>query len=604
MAGFREFMPGQVWFYYNMHASKELEKKKELGSCTNRPVVIVQSAFYPEWNDLVTVCPMTSSDRRSGVFIQSTILKDGSLVEGGTILPYLFFNVKTKFLYPLITATHKRKVLSLSPEDFAEVKKGILYHMGFSDEIPSYVENWKHLDDFDRRIVVRDVRLALNDYEEIAYDSTRSNVENVVKRSTPNPVLEQTAPDTDEIENHIISSLNHFDRAQKVVYEDSSNETDDSPFNTDTLNEAEDTPKVSKDVKVDHHINYTKMDINTFAQLLSQTIGGFYPSKQASQIYPQSTVLAEADLKSMTDILSAEDQMKILNMSAADIMDQTGIKSTSTAYRLKKDIREKDWGEFAHYDEEKKQMIFSQLDSPDIFKYDGSFVVSKVICKRHAKRRMVLFSYAQSDLLRFSALSDDELLKKLPGLGAKRSVCSAFKTDILQMYPSQFGTITMDVTPIEHPNAKSVASDIIAEPEALDPNKNEMKEPSYELWETLSPGEIRELKSCSKKNVGSIAKNFGISKDKARALRGQALNLVGRCPSRHQPYSVIDPRDACKKVMRDGGCTDEDFMIFCRTDTIDIADICASLSMDNTPSKAEIRRLKIALRKTITKDFA
>ena len=125
MAGYREFMPGQVWFYYNMSASKELEKKKELGACTNRPVVIIQAAFYPEWNDIITVCPITSSDRRSGVFIESTIFKDGSLIEGGTILPYLFFNVKVKFLYPLITSSHKRKILSLAPQDFEKVKEGL-----------------------------------------------------------------------------------------------------------------------------------------------------------------------------------------------------------------------------------------------------------------------------------------------------------------------------------------------------------------------------------------------------------------------------------------------------------------------------------------------
>ena len=151
MAQYREFMPGQVWFYYNPSATKPMEERFERGALTNRPVVIVQAACYPEWQDTVTVVPLTTSDRRSGIYIDTTVLRDGVRIEGGTILPYLMYTIKTKFLYAVHGGDGRRRIVSLSKEDYEKVRQGYLYHLGETDEEPDYVKNWKHLDDIEKR---------------------------------------------------------------------------------------------------------------------------------------------------------------------------------------------------------------------------------------------------------------------------------------------------------------------------------------------------------------------------------------------------------------------------------------------------------------------
>ena len=130
-------------------------------------MVIVQDAFYPEWHDSITVVPLTSSDRRSGVHIDPTIFHDGSLVEGGTVLPYLLYTVKTKFLTPMCTDRkgYNLRLLTLSKEDFAEVRNGVAYHLGFSERVPEYVRNWKHLDDYTRSTITRNIRCVVQDYD-------------------------------------------------------------------------------------------------------------------------------------------------------------------------------------------------------------------------------------------------------------------------------------------------------------------------------------------------------------------------------------------------------------------------------------------------------
>ena len=186
MGGFREFAPGQVWFYYNPAASKRIEEKTERGALTNRPVVIVQSAVYPEWGDTITVVPMTHSDRRSGIYIDTTILRDGVKVEGGTILPYLFYTVKTKYLYAIKGADNRRRIVSLQDEDFEKVRHGYLYHLGERTDPPEYVTNWKHLDDVERHSLIRSVRLFLDDFED-ALDTELLNRRGRYKYSSLQP---------------------------------------------------------------------------------------------------------------------------------------------------------------------------------------------------------------------------------------------------------------------------------------------------------------------------------------------------------------------------------------------------------------------------------
>lgn len=586
MAGYREFMPGQVWFYYNMNSSKELEKRKELGACTNRPVVIIQSAFYPEWSDIITVCPMTSSDRRSGVFIDSTILKDGSLVEGGTIMPYLFFNVKTKFLYPLITSSHRRKILSLSPEDFEQVKNGYLYHLGASKEIPQYVENWKHLDDYDRNVIIKDVRLAINDYEEIAYDSARATVDNVVKKTTVNPVLEQTAPETEQVENHIIATLDHFDRNQKMLY--SKAETSDSPY-AETPIEHTETSEItgSKEVRYDRHIAFTKMDTSSFAKMMGEMLGEFFPLKKNSKVYDGSNCLQNENVSDIPNILSKEDQIKITTLSAGEIMRQTGVNSESTAYRIRKMLRDQDWGELARYDEPSKKMVIEQQNAPEPFRNISLITLSRITCKKNARRREVLLSWDKETAASFVAFNPEGKNTMLELNGIKN--VEAVEKDLRLLYPDLF----LIEEPQEDPSF-SYTEDLC---------QDETSDSKFAFWDTLSPSEIKEIKSATKKNISAVSKNFGITKDQARSLRGQVLNMVGKSPRMKQTELSGDLLESCVKVIGNKPLRNSDLVIFCRQDPNEIAKIFGSLKCDNTPSKSEIRKLKIAIRRNLVSDL-
>ena len=170
MGGYREFTPGQVWFYYNPAATKHSEEKSERGAITSRPVVIIQNAVYSEWADTISVVPITRSDRRSGVYIDTTILRDGVKIEGGTILPYLFYTVKTKFLYAIKGMDGRRRIVSLQEEDFEKVRHGYLYHLGKRKDPPDYVLHWKHLDDVEKRKIVHSVKLFVNDFEDALSD--------------------------------------------------------------------------------------------------------------------------------------------------------------------------------------------------------------------------------------------------------------------------------------------------------------------------------------------------------------------------------------------------------------------------------------------------
>lgn len=591
MAGYREFMAGQVWFYYNMHASKELEKKKELGSCTCRPVVIIQEAFYPEWNDIITVCPITSSDRRSGVFVDSTILKDGSIIEGGTILPYLFFNVKVKFLYPLITSSHKRKILSLSPEDYAKVREGFLYHLGATTKVPDYVENWKHLTDYDRGVVIRDVRVAINEFEEIENDIARANVDNVIKKHTQNPVLVQSAPKgSDHVENHIISTLNHYDRQHKILYE----KEDDLSGKSDEARNV--------DVKLDRHITYTKMSQESFSHLLHETIGGFFPVANVSQVYPGSDILSDCSKDPLTE-LSIEDQIKITTLTTREVMAQTGIAKEATAYRIRRMLREHDWGTFANYDETAKKMYLAQNDAPVPFAYTGDFALSKSTVRRCAKLRKQFFAMTKSEVLDIMAMPENER-KAMPLFRNKMTLVRKFSADANDLY--HIDTDGFNKETLNHLPTDSIEKEELSINEDLENhlNRNDLdgQMKIYDLWETLSPQEIREIKSCNRRNVSSIAHNFGITKDKAKSLKRQILEVADPTSTRHQPHYTADPKDVCVHVIQGNPCDSTTIMIFCRTDPNIIASVYSSMKCDNTPSKSEIRKMKLEMRRAIVKD--
>lgn len=595
MAGFREFMPGQVWFYFNGSATKDLERKKELGAITSRPVVILQSAFYPEWNDIITVCPMTSSDRRSGVYIDSTVCKDGSLIEGGTVLPYLFYNVKTKFLFPMIATNHKRKLISLSPEDFQKVREGYLYHLGETTKVPEYVENWKRVEGYDRRIIIRDIRLAINDYEELShdlhYDDKRDDRRHR-SRHTPtpstNPILVQNPPESTTVENHIIASLTEYDRRDQKMY------APNDGFNAACIGETEDEPAgdfvTEKTVKHIHQIQFTVRSVEDFTVALNDFAPGIYPivSETGSQIFPGSKHLEGVELKGMPDKLSTSDTLKIMNMTISDIVNQTGIGSKSTASRLRKELRER-----------YENVVAEQAAAPEPFQYTASSVtLNKPRAKRNARRRYFLFKFTKEELLKLARMSVDDVAKAIPKLPA--SYARNFILDVQMMYPDEFKPILVEP---EQTDAKEEPKETPTEDKI--PEEVYTPEKKYALWETLSPMEIREVRACKKRNMQSISKNFGITKDKSRQLHGAVMQLSGKMPSKRQP--MIDPltiETSCLRIIKGDyhNIKTEDLLAFCRTDPADIAKYFNSCKSPNTPAKSNIRSMKMEIRKLIVID--
>ena len=572
--------------------------------CTSRPVVIVQTAFYPEWNYMVTVCPMTSSDRRSGVYIDTTILKDGSVIEGGTVIPYLFYNIRTKYLYPLIASNHKRKLITLSDEDFAKVRHGFEYHFGVREDPPDYVQQWKHLSDYDRDVMLQDVKLAIYNFEDTLLESHKhmgTPAPKVPKKD--NPILHQEASSSNVVENHILADLNRYDREHSILYsEDASfnmEPLDDTAPVEDDLVEA-DVP-LSRKVKRVRDIVFTAMDSVEFSEVLTQQIGGSYPVACKSNIYPGSQVLAGVSLKDMQGMLSKNEQIKLLNMPINDIMRQTGIPSSSTASRFRKELRAIDWEKdgIGIYDKEKNAMAFFQNDSPEPFIYLGDLDVVKQRSRRNAKRRHALFQFSKEQLVEMKDMTADQLME---AAGIARSYVTAFKTDILLLYPS-----------INNPNSSNELSvEVSINPGKISQDELEKALPKdlfdnsdlYSLWQTLSPSEVLEIKNTSKKHIGNISRNYGVSKDRARSLRNSVVGMMSGSWYKNQP--IVNPSEieqSCMKLIL--GHYDEigreDLLAFCRTDPEDIARFFNNTKCANTPSKADIRLLKLRIRKVIAK---
>jgi hypothetical protein len=579
MSGFREFMPGQVWFYFNGQATKDLEKRKELGSCTSRPVVIIQGAFYPEWNDIVTVCPLTSSDRRSGVYIDSTILKDGSIIEGGTVLPYLIYNIKTKFLFPVIATNHKRKLISLSPEDFQRVRQGYLYHLGENVEEPDYVHQWKHLSDFDRNIVIHDVRLAISDMEDMAHDGKSHN--GAPKKISNNPLLVQAAPQTNHVENHLNASFTEYDRYNQTIH------SADEPFNQAHVGDVE-HPVTEKTVQHAITIPFMEMKPNEFATSLSIATDGIFPTAGNSQIFPNSQVLNGIELKNMPNLLSKADQIKLASMTMAEIMQNTGIGSGSTASRLRRQLRDNlsSEGFIAVSD---NTVTCLQITGADPFRYSADLPIVKSRIKRTAKRRKDLFHYDQPTQLHFIGLSLSDMAAELQ---CSPSYARLLKLDIASMYPHQ---------KVQYRGELRTLDDIRGELENEATFTSERDDRKlYAMWETLSPTEIHEIRSCNKKNIAAMARNFDLSKEKAKQLKAKLMTNPGGWALTEEHKKV-----SCIKVIKGDyrELSAMDLLHFCCTDHADICQYYSDIKSANTPSKAEIRSLKNKIRRLIVKSI-
>lgn len=577
MAGFREYAPGQVWFYYNARATKGSEEKNELGSCTSRPVVIIQEAFYPEWNDIVTVCPMTTSDRRSGVHIDGTVLKDGSFIEGGTVLPYLFYNVKTKFLFPIIAANHKRKLITLSDEDFQKVKEGYLYHLGVIQDPPDYVKEWKHLDDFDRKTMVNQIRLAIYDWEDTLARS-HSNHPSDSPRKQENPILIQrkdggNKPQENFVENHVLASRDRMDRSTGIIYKE------EDSFNTNRLN----TPKRHKKSYTIRN-EFQKMTPSEFSDELGGLMSGIFPVDCHHIVYPGSSALSGIALRDMVSALPQEDCIYMLNMSISDIMKNTGIGSTTQASRFRKELRRRDWNGSVRLDESTNMMEFLQWDWPDGFHYSGCGSITKSRLRKNAKRRKVLFQLSIDEQKSLLELTDSEVAKRT---GLPESYSHSIKEDILIMHPQW----TSSSSPKKGISSSTLFSlnDIMQWIAAYTP------ETLYRLGQLLSPAECLAIRNISNKNLKNVCREYNLSMDKAQKLKATLV----MDPS--QDARKMDP-DVCATAVRcivyrdDGTVNDEMFYAFSKMDMAAILSEMAKLSIANIPNKATISQIKKLIR--------
>lgn len=539
MGGFREFAPGQVWFYYNPAASKRIEEKTERGALTNRPVVIVQSAVYPEWGDTITVVPMTHSDRRSGIYIDTTILRDGVKVEGGTILPYLFYTVKTKYLYAIKGADNRRRIVSLQDEDFEKVRHGYLYHLGERADPPEYVTNWKHLDDVERHSLIRSVRLFLDDFED-ALDTELLNRRGRYKYSSLQPGKESV-------------------------------EVHDEPVSEPT------TPVVQASNKSPQKIKFETLTPEEFYdEIMSSTEDRLILAKHMNRIFDGSKFLSGLSYRDARKIMTGAEQAYALLAPLNEIVENTGIGSVSSASRLRSAIREggitedncKTWVEY-----------------PGGFMFNGNIKTNMTRVRKNAKRRQFLFSISKEERLKISTMTVEEILERYPNLprNSARNLC----VDIEFMYPTLVQNRYVN----------------IREEIATTNTENDRK---YELFETLSIQEAKEVSRVDKKNIMTIAKRYGINKDQARSLRGTAINMTSKYPTITLPDLEKDEVERSMLKIANGSfdqLTDRDLYIFCRTDAMDIVHYFNAAHASNCPNKEEIQNIKFDIRSRIVKPF-
>lgn len=523
MGQYREFMPGQVWFYYNPAATKQQEEQYERGSITNRPVVIVQAACYPEWQDTVTVVPLTSSDRRTGIHIDETILRDGVKIEGGTVIPYLLYTVKTKFLYAIRGADGRRRIVSLSDEDFALVREGLAYHFGLSNVVPDYVTHWHHLDDVERRRIVKEMRLMLDDNED-ALD------------------------------------VSHIKSANAYRYSTIRTENTSSP---------------SRHNKGGAKLEFESIKPDQFQQIIMDETRDLYAaSKDLSRIFGSEQKLLEGlTLKECVSTLQQKEYSFILEAPLSDIVEYTGVGSTTTASRLRKEIL-KVCEEFS---------LPTEVKYPEPFRFNGLMKTNRTRVRKNLRRRKFLFGLTKDEQIEITTLTIDEICHRYPQLA--RGIAKNLCVDIEYLYPNEvlprFSSVKDDIASINTANTRQ-----------------------FDLYETLSPQEISEIAKCDKRNIDQIAKRYNIKRDTARNLRTTATVLLQRNSSIALPkISEAEINSAIRKLAerKYDQVTDRDLYVFCRCDMNLIVKIFKECHHPAVPSKDEINSIKFDIRNRIVK---
>lgn len=537
MAQYREFMPGQVWFYYNPSATKPMEERYERGALTNRPVVIVQAACYPEWQDTVTVVPLTTSDRRSGIYIDTTVLRDGVRIDGGTILPYLMYTIKTKFLYAVHGGDGRRRIVSLSKEDYEKVRQGYLYHLGEIDEEPEYVKNWKHLDDIEKRNIEKEVRLFTDDFED-ALDMNKSKNGSSYKYSKMTSDSPKGVP-TPKKEDTVASS----------------------PIT--------DTPKPKKKQSL---LDFAILSTDEFKSVLDEEVHDLYEaSSDFNRIYSDQKLLEGLTIKECVSVLEEKEYAFILNAPLSEIVELTGVGSTSSASRLRKEVMSIAGD------------VIPEIHYPEPFRFNGSIKTNNTRVRRNLNRRKFLFSLTKDEQIELSTLTLEEICAKYPRIA--RNIAKNLCVDIEYLYPHEvlprFSSVKDDIASISTANTKR-----------------------FDLYETLSPQEIADISRCDKRNIADVAKRYNISRDTARNLRSTCHSLS----QRHSPIALpkLLPEQIEKTLIklaerRYDQVTDEDLYIFCRCDPDQIIKVFHAAHNNACPSKDEIYSIKFDIRNRIVK---
>lgn len=584
MSGYREFRPGQVWFYYNPNMSKELERRKELGALTSRPVVIVQSAYYPEWTDSVTVLPITSSDRRSGIHIDTTILHDGSIVEGGTILPYLFYTIKARYLHAMSSDQNpnKMQLVSLSDEDFDAVQQAMAYHLGFTKEVPAYVKQWKTLNDCERNTIIRQIHLVIDDFE-------------TKQRYTAK--LRQEPDESPVCENHINAACNRISADRSQVFSgdgfeqrhvEEVDKESEGPIKLSQL-----TVTAAREWKKAHplpSIIFRLMGVNGWATDIEPHMVIHDEDLSTSRIYPGSKVLENVPYNQIQTVLTQEELDQIAKMSSADVIECTGVKSSGTAYRVRRQAA-------------KEPSVAEALAAPKTppFMFDAKLNMRNGRRGRVKRLKLwkILFSLTENEC-KFLLRSDvRELESHFPTLAP--SEIKQLKAEVCNMYPNRTLKISVNGRRPHEMSYKELKDELEADAtKSTDAEFNTM----YDLWETLAPTEIAEIASASKRNSATVAHKYGIVKSNFGNLRSTVIEVSKPNGKMKQP-PIDDNRKeiACNKIIREDLTTvsSSDILIFCRTDYSQIVSLYGKCGSPNTPSKKDIAELKKNLRKIIVR---
>lgn len=562
MAGYREFKAGSVWFYYNPYASKKLESERELGILTSRPVVIVQHAYYPEWTENITVCPITSSDRRTGIHIDTTVLGSGGIIEGGTILPYMLYTIKTRYLQPVSVSGRSQylALLSLSDEDYEAVMEGVSYHLGFTREEPEYVKNWKVLDDYGRNVLAKSVRLAVLDFE------TQTQLyQHVV----------QPHDESDFVENHIISSMNRMNEERTEFIE-----------TPDTID-----PSIRPFTFRRYYLDDEADNIALFEALEGFGIANemFGREPEVTCFYEGSDKLRGFHSTDAIELLNPWEMRAFLELKGKEMLVMTGISSPSTAYRFRKVITA--WLEDNPKAFSRGKHCFSCKNH-----HDNEIFVAR--CTINAKRWKFILGLTEVELQDILELTSEADFQERYPVDFKTKL-SQVKEAICYYRPNLIvptGTSTPEETPksYELDETSTIYDGCISR---VDRSK---RNPKLEYWKTLSPQEIAEISSISKRNMGQACKKFHLSKSALKMVREQCIHATRNGDLNEVKMETVDAEGYKKLIDGNFDVDTSTIYLFCISNYTQIMDIFNRMGSSKCPSRSAIANVKARLRNIIS----